>query len=77
MNILVVVSHPDDEVLGFGASGYKFALKGANITSCILSSRVRERNYKPKNSILETQIYEAQNYFYSSNFQTGLLALFL
>ncbi len=62
MNILVVVSHPDDEVLGFGASGYKFALKGANITSCILSSRVRERNYKPKNSILETQIYEAQKF---------------
>lgn len=47
MNYLVVVAHPDDEVLGAGATIYKLAKEGHVVSVCILSSEVKARNFRP------------------------------
>lgn len=44
---LIVVSHPDDEILGFGGSGYKFKNEGDEVYSLILSGKVDERRGRP------------------------------
>lgn len=43
MNILLVFAHPDDEVLGCGGTAARFAIKGANISTLILSDGVTSR----------------------------------
>jgi LmbE family N-acetylglucosaminyl deacetylase len=48
MNYLVVVAHPDDEVLGAGASIYKLAKEGNKVCVCILSGEVAARNARPE-----------------------------
>lgn len=48
MNYLIVVAHPDDEVLGAGASIYKLAKEGNNVSVCILSGEVAARNARPE-----------------------------
>lgn len=45
---LVVVSHPDDEVLGFGGTGAKLALEGEVVQPIILCGEVRERSCRPE-----------------------------
>lgn len=47
MNYLVVVAHPDDEVLGTGATMYKLAQEGHVVNVCILSGEVNARNRRP------------------------------
>jgi N-acetylglucosamine malate deacetylase 1 len=47
MTYLVVVAHPDDEVLGAGATMYKLAQEGHSVNVCILSGDVNARNYRP------------------------------
>lgn len=47
MNYLVVVAHPDDEVLGVGATMYKLAQEGHTVNVCILSGEVNERSNHP------------------------------
>lgn len=47
MSYLVVVAHPDDEVLGAGATIYKLANKGHSVNVCILSGSVTARKYRP------------------------------
>jgi LmbE family N-acetylglucosaminyl deacetylase len=48
MNYLVVVAHPDDEVLGAGASIYKLTKEGNHVSVCILSGEVTARNARPE-----------------------------
>jgi LmbE family N-acetylglucosaminyl deacetylase len=48
MNYLVVVAHPDDEVLGVGASIYKLAREGNQVDVCILSGEVTARKARPE-----------------------------
>jgi LmbE family N-acetylglucosaminyl deacetylase len=48
MNYLIVVAHPDDEVLGAGASIYKLAKEGNSVSVCILSGEVAARNARPE-----------------------------
>ncbi|SDF15349.1 PIG-L deacetylase family protein [Sporomusa acidovorans] len=48
MRYLVVVAHPDDEVLGAGATIYKLAQIGHKITVCILSGEVSARDHRPR-----------------------------
>ncbi len=43
MIYLVVVAHPDDEILGAGATLYKFAKEGHIVIVCILSGILRTR----------------------------------
>jgi len=47
MNYLVVVAHPDDEVLGAGATIYKLVRIGNTVNVCILSKDVNARNNRP------------------------------
>ena len=43
MNYLFVVAHPDDEVLGAGATIYTLLQEGHNVSICSLSSKCRPR----------------------------------
>ncbi|WP_269920180.1 PIG-L deacetylase family protein [Caldifermentibacillus hisashii] len=47
MAYLIVVAHPDDEVLGAGATMYKLAQEGHSVNVCILSGEVKVRNFRP------------------------------
>ena len=47
MTYLIVVAHPDDEVLGAGATMYKLAKEGHSVNVCILSGEVNARNHRP------------------------------
>ena len=56
---LIVVAHPDDEILGFGGTGAKLVQKGEIIQPIILCGNVKERKKKPDNQILYNNIIEA------------------
>lgn len=45
--ILSVTAHPDDEVLGFGATASKLGKEGYKIFNCILSGEVNARRNRP------------------------------
>lgn len=47
MSILIVVAHPDDEVLGCGGMAASLASKGFKVYSCILSGSAEVRNHRP------------------------------
>jgi len=59
MSYLVVVAHPDDEVLGAGGTIYSLAKRGEEVNVCILCSEVEIRNYRPTSEELDNDIHEA------------------
>ena len=62
MNYLIVVAHPDDEVLGAGASMWKWANNHNNkVYVCIMSSKAEERQKKPSDSELQNDIVRASD----------------
>lgn len=56
MNYLIVVAHPDDEVLGAGATMYVKSAKGDNVDVCIMSGGVEVRHLRPEDNDLEADI---------------------
>ncbi|MBE6749399.1 MAG: PIG-L family deacetylase [Ruminococcaceae bacterium] len=57
MNYLVVVAHPDDEVLGAGATIKKLSSdKNNKISVCIMSTQAQARNLRPSDSELENDM---------------------
>jgi len=56
MNYLVVVAHPDDEVLGAGATMYKLAQEGHAVNVCIMSGEVKARNHRPETEELHEDV---------------------
>jgi len=52
MTNLVIVAHPDDEILGFGAAGAKLAAHGQIVQPIILCGNVDARNYRPSDEQL-------------------------
>ena len=60
-NILVVVAHPDDEVLGAGATIKRLSDEGHNVYVCILSGKVTARYLKPEQSVLDQNKSQANN----------------
>lgn len=52
MNYLVVVAHPDDEVLGAGATIKKLTDEGHIVDVCIMSTEARARAGRPEDSEL-------------------------
>lgn len=54
MSYLVVVAHPDDEILGAGATIKKLTEKGEKVFVCIMSSKAAARNFKPSDNELQS-----------------------
>jgi N-acetylglucosamine malate deacetylase 1 len=61
MSYLVVVAHPDDEVLGAGATMYKLAQEGHSVNVCILSGDVNARNHRPSTEELFEDVNNSLN----------------
>lgn len=55
MTVLIVVSHPDDEVLGCGATAALLARSGLSVSTCILSGDVEARRHRPELEALRSQ----------------------
>jgi LmbE family N-acetylglucosaminyl deacetylase len=59
--ILSVTAHPDDEVLGFGATAAKSSDNGHKVVNCILSGKVEARRARPDLKDLYQDILGAQS----------------
>lgn len=53
MKYLLVVAHPDDEVLGAGASMWKWSQNGDVVDVCIMCAEVKARAFRPNDNELE------------------------
>lgn len=53
MKYLLVVAHPDDEVLGAGASIWKWCKEGHDVDVCIMCTEARARAFRPEDDELE------------------------
>ena len=56
---IVVVSHPDDEILGFGGTGFKLVKAGEIVQPIILCGEVVERSHRPQSSDLYEDMISA------------------
>ncbi|MGI6384531.1 MAG: PIG-L deacetylase family protein [bacterium] len=56
MNYLIVVAHPDDEVLGIGATIYKLAKEGHGVDVCIMNVDAEARAERPADDILNSDM---------------------
>lgn len=66
MKYLLVVAHPDDEVLGAGASIYKWTRQGDVVDVCILCTEAKARAFRPEDDELEDDT-NASNKFLGVN----------
>ncbi|WP_321516511.1 PIG-L deacetylase family protein [Marinifilum fragile] len=60
MIFLTVTAHPDDEVLGFGATAAKLNSEGHTVVNCILSGNVDARQHRPELEELYNDTCKAQ-----------------
>lgn len=62
MKYLIVVAHPDDEVLGCGASIFKWAKTGDTVDVCIMCSEAKVRAFRPDDKELNDDILASTRY---------------
>ena len=62
MKYLIVVAHPDDEVLGAGASIFKWTKKGDAVDVCVMSSEAKARAFRPEDKELDSDMNAALDY---------------
>lgn len=60
MTVLVVVAHPDDEVLGCGATISTLTVRGSEVRACMLSGQVEAREHRPGDDALIEHLHNAQ-----------------
>ena len=53
MKYLIVVAHPDDEVLGAGASIWKWSHTGDQVDVCIMSTEAKAHAFRPEDKELD------------------------
>ena len=56
MRYLIVVAHPDDEVLGAGASIYKWTRQGDQVDICIMCTEAKARAFRPEDKELDNNL---------------------
>ena len=56
MNYLLVVAHPDDEVLGAGATIKKLTDEGHVVDVCVMASEAKARAFRPEDSELSSDM---------------------
>lgn len=71
MSILIVVAHPDDEVLGCGGTAAKLAQSGAEVHACILSGSADARLLRPEIEELHQDLQNATEILGISGFVLG------
>lgn len=59
MKYLLVVAHPDDEVLGAGASIRKWTSEGDTVDVCIMCTEAKARAFRPTDNQLEDDTHKA------------------
>lgn len=62
MKYLIVVAHPDDEVLGAGASIYKWSHSGDAVNVCIMSTEAKARAFRPEDEELNDDLNASAHY---------------
>lgn len=62
MRYLLVVAHPDDEVLGCGASIKKWTSQGDVVDICIMSTEAKARAFRPSDEELNDDLQSSSNY---------------
>jgi LmbE family N-acetylglucosaminyl deacetylase len=62
MKYLIVVAHPDDEVLGVGASMWKWSHEGNQVDVCIMCTEAKARAFRPDDKELDDDTHAALAY---------------
>ena len=71
MSILIVVAHPDDEVLGCGGTIARLSRSGTKVHGCFLSGSVDARNMRPEVEELHQDLQKASDILGISDFTLG------
>lgn len=62
MKYLIVVAHPDDEVLGAGASIRKWTQNGDIVDICIMCTEAKARAFRPEDNELDEDLNSASDF---------------
>lgn len=62
MRYLLVVAHPDDEVLGAGASIYKWTREGHQVDVAIMCTEAKARAFRPEDKELDDDLNASADY---------------
>lgn len=62
MNYLIVVAHPDDEVLGAGGSIYKWTRNGDKVDVCIMCTEAKARTFRPEDKELDADLNSSADF---------------
>ncbi len=71
MKFLIVVAHPDDEVLGAGGAIHKWSHDGHEVDVCIMSCEAKARTHRPCDSDLEADAMSSSEILGIKNMHRG------
>ena len=71
MKYLIVVAHPDDEVLGAGASIFKWTKQGDIVDVCVMCTEAKARAFRPGDNELDNDMIHALSYLGVSQSYAG------